>query len=273
MKISEIKLIQTYLTKSHFYTHEINGKLDSDTNTAINKALTSVSSELPHDWSNWSSKRKSVAYLQWLSHDNDIDAGGIDGLYGPQTESASHALKILTAGGAVARDFADIITLRENPYNFPVEEDSSLNDFYGEPCSARLVKVSCPWKLRLDWDLKTTTNTISIHEKLSDSLAKILNDAYQIYGHEGIKKYGLDRYGGSYNCRKKRGSSSSWSTHAWGISVDWIPSKNKLKWRSDKASLANPDLDDWWELWEKEGWVSLGRSEDRDWMHVQAAKR
>jgi hypothetical protein len=96
---------------------------------------------------------------------------------------------------------------------------------------------------------------------------------FGLYGDEGIKKHGLDRYGGSFNCRKKRGSSTAWSTHGWGISIDWFPSKNKLKWDSDKASLAHPDLDPWWEAWEKEGWLSLGRSENRDWMHVQAAKR
>ncbi len=88
-----------------------------------------------------------------------------------------------------------------------------------------------------------TTNTISIHEKLSDSLANIPQKAYEIYGTEGIRKHGLDRYGGSFNCRKKRGSLSAWSTHAW------------------------------WEILEQEGWVSLGRTEDQDWMYVQAAKR
>jgi len=273
MKISEIKLIQEYLVNSNFYTHEINGKLNSDTDIAINAALSSVSSDLPDGWGSWPHRRKAVAYLQWVCLDNDIDAGNIDGLYGPQTEAASQALAILHSTGSIPRSFVDIVPVRENPYQFPVEQTDALTDFYGEPCSSRLVKVPCPWTLRLDWDLRTTTGAISIHEKLSDSLAGILKSAYEIYGNDGIKKYKLDRYGGSYNCRKKRGSATSWSTHAWGIAIDWYPSGNKLKWRSDRAALAHPDLDDWWELWEKEGWVSLGRSEDRDWMHVQAAKR
>ncbi|VAW63663.1 hypothetical protein MNBD_GAMMA09-1097 [hydrothermal vent metagenome] len=273
MKISEIKLIQKYLKSSNFYSDEINGKLDSHTRAAIEKVLSNHSHELPAGWQAWSAKRKSVAYLQIAARDNNIDSGQIDGLYGPQTEAASQALAALSATGSPPRAFEDITPLRENPNNFPVEQVDALDDFYGKPCAARLVKVPCPWVLRLDWDLRTTTRTISIHEKLSDSLERILNKAYQAYGIDGIKKYGLDRYGGSFNCRKKRGSTSAWSTHAWGISIDWFPSKNKLKWRSDKASLAHEDLDAWWELWEKEGWVSLGRSEDRDWMHVQAAKR
>jgi hypothetical protein len=124
----------------------------------------------------------------------------------------------------------------------------------------------------LDWNLSKTTNTIAIHKDLSQSLAGILEKAYNHYGPEGIKTHGLDRYGGSYNCRRKRGS-SAWSTHAWAIAIDWYPSRNKLRWGCDKAGLAHPDLDAWWEFWEREGWMSLGRSENRDWMHVQAAKR
>ena len=133
--------------------------------------------------------------------------------------------------------------------------------------------MPCPWQLRLDWDLSSTTSTIVIHEKLSASLERILNKVLATYGREGIKKHGLDRYGGSYNCRKKRGSQEAWSCHAWGIAIDWFPSQNKMQWRSDKASLAQPSLDAWWQIWEEEGWLSLGRTEDRDWMHIQAARR
>ena len=230
-------------------------------------------SKLPENWLNWSSKRKAVACFQLICHDNEIDAGKIDGLYGPQTETASDRLKILNTTGELTRGFGDIAPIKENPHNFPIEAYESLSNYYGEPCEARLEKVTCPWVLRLDWDLTTTTRTISVHEKLSDSLSKVLYTAYEIYGNKGIRKHGLDRYGGSFNCRKKRGSLYAWSTHAWGISIDWYPSKNKLKWDSDKASLSNPDLDPWWEIWEKEGWLSLGRTENRDWMHVQAAKR
>jgi len=52
---------------------------------------------------------------------------------------------------------------------------------------------------------------------LGDSLAGILRNTY---GINGIKQFELDRYGGSMNCRNKRGSVSAWSTHAWGITID-----------------------------------------------------
>jgi hypothetical protein len=260
------------LSGDNLYAGEIDGKRGPKTNGAINAALTKRPGDLPEDWWDWPPKRKAVAFLQLLCEDKNIDPGPIDGFYGPRTENAAYHLRVLITTGERPRAFGDIIPIIANPHDFPLEREEKLNDYYGKPCKIPKVKVPCPWTLRLDWDLSTTTNTILIHEDLSDSLAGILEKAYDHYGLEGIKEHGLDRYGGSYNCRKKRGS-SAWSTHAWAISIDWYPSRNKLRWGCDKASLAHPDLDAWWEFWEREGWMSLGRSENRDWMHVQAAKR
>lgn len=273
MKKSEIKAIQVYFKKMSLYFGLVDGKRGEKTNQSINAYLSSNAAKLATAWPQWSEKRKSIASLQLICHEHGIDAGEIDGFYGPQTEASADRMKLLTITGELPRAFADIIPSRDNPHHFPVESYDDLIEYYGEPCDARLVKVTSPWVLRLDWDLITTTRTISIHEKLSESLSKILEEIYDTYGEEGVKQHGLDRYGGSFNCRKKRGSSSAWSTHAWGISIDWYPSKNKLRWDSDRASLAHTDLDPWWDAWEKEGWLSLGRTENRDWMHVQAAHR
>ncbi|MEN8140701.1 MAG: M15 family peptidase [Thermodesulfobacteriota bacterium] len=273
MKQSDIKLIQKELAAAGLYLAEIDGKRGPNTNRAIAVALAARSADLPGHWRDWSAKRRAVAYLQLLCHDSEIDAGVIDGFYGPQTESGAGQLKILRAKGFLPRGFGDIVPVRANPHNFPLEEHGALTEYYQKPCESRLVKVECPWQLRLDWDLNSRTKTITIHEKVADSLSTILAKVYEAYGPAGIKEHGLDRYGGSYNCRQKRGSMAAWSTHAWGIAIDWYPSRNKLKWDCEKASLAHPDLDGWWQIWEEEGWLSLGRMENRDWMHVQSARR
>ncbi len=60
--------------------------------------------------------------------------------------------------------------------------------------------------------------------------------------------------------------------HSWGIAVDYDPERNLVKWGRDRATFAKSEYDTWWKLWEEEGWVSLGRTRNFDWMHVQAAK-
>ena len=40
----------------------------------------------------------------------------------------------------------------------------------------------------------------------------------------------------------------------------------------DEARFAEPQYDAWWALWEEAGWISLGRTRNYDWMHVQACR-
>ena len=56
-------------------------------------------------------------------------------------------------------------------------------------------------------DLGTKVSAISCHEKVADSLARVLDRVHQHYGEEEIKRLHLERYGGCYNPRKKRGGS------------------------------------------------------------------
>ena len=39
-----------------------------------------------------------------------------------------------------------------------------------------------------------------------------------------------------------------------------------------RFAFARPEYNMWWKLWEEEGWVSLERQRNFDWMHVQAAR-
>lgn len=273
MQVSDIRLLQGRLKEAKLYSGPIDGKRGPGTDAAVQKALLRRKSKLPAGWNDWDGKRKMIALVQMACKENDLDPGGVDGFYGPRTEHAADQLRVLITKGSLPRAFADIKPIVANPHGFPMQSAAEFNRFYGKVCEVPTVVVTCPWTLRLDWNLSATTRKITIHKKLAASLTKILQDALAHYGPDGIQEHGLDRYGGSYVCRTMRGSTTQYSTHAWAIALDWYPSRNKLHWRADQASLAHPDLDFWWKLWEKDGWLSLGRSEDRDWMHVQAARR
>lgn len=270
MQRSDIRLLQGQLQNAGLFQGEINGQAGPDTEAAVEKALARRTAGLPPDWRGWTGRRKMVALVQLACHEREIDAGQVDGLYGPTTEEAADRLRVFVQTGVLPRSFVDLRPIEANPHAFPRQRE--MEAFYGRPCEVETVGVTCPWTLVLDWAPSTRTRTITIQKKLASSLTGILEGAFDHYGLDGIRQLGLDRYGGSYNCRPMRGA-TSWSTHAWAAAIDWFPSRNKLRWRSHQASLAHPDLDPWWELWEKEGWTSLGRTEDRDWMHVQAARR
>jgi hypothetical protein len=148
----------------------------------------------------------------------------------------------------------------------------SLDLFYGRPgTTSNLVNVEPPYQMFLAWDREVKLTTIRVHEKVADSLLAVLKQVNSRYSDEDIAKHGFNMFGGSYNNRNMRGGTRK-STHAWGVALDFDPARNRLKWGRDRAYLAKMDCNQWWDAWEEQGWVSMGRSRDYDWMHVQAAR-
>jgi hypothetical protein len=155
-------------------------------------------------------------------------------------------------------------------YNWPKQDYRSMVDFYG-PVGENQTSLILPYPLILDWDTSYAIKKITCHEKVKNSLERIFSLTLEKYGMESIKKLDLNKFGGCLNVRKMRGG-SSWSIHSWGCAVDLSSDKNQLKWGSDKAQFAKKEYDSFWKIVENEGWVSLGRYKNYDWMHFQAAR-
>ncbi len=89
----------------------------------------------------------------------------------------------------------------------------------------------------------------TLGEKTEDgvitSLGRIWQKVKEVYGERDIKRLGLNQFGGCFNNRKMR---------------------------QGQATFARTEYDEWWNIGEEEGWVSLGRTIYFDWMHVQAAR-
>lgn len=271
MNRSAVRALQRVLSEGGVYNGAIDGLRGPQTNAAIDIMVAARSAEIAGDPAGWSAKRRAIAALQLAAKDRNIDVGPIDGLWGPRTDFAVDALTEALATGQPPVMWRDVTPSEANPHGWPQQTEAALRQFYGAPCEVRRIRVPCPWKLSLDWNRSQTTRSISCHESVADSLGRVLTRVHEHYGDQRIRELDLHLYGGSYNCRKIRGG-TAWSTHAWGISIDWIPSKNKLKWGRDRATLARPEYDAWWGFWEEEGWLSLGRHRNFDWMHVQAAR-
>ena len=150
---------------------------------------------------------------------------------------------------------------------WPKQDYDSMVSFYG-PVGENQVKLDLPYPMKLAWDTSKTVNKITCHAKVSVSLTKILSGILTHYGSlEKIQSNRLDIFGGCFNVRKVRGG-SSWSIHSWGCAIDIDPEHNQLKWGRDKATMQREVI----QIFEDEGWVSLGNSRNYDFMHFQAAR-
>lgn len=216
---------------------------------------------------NWSVERRLVACIQKYSLQSGFDPGKVDGLWGPKTQSAYAQLTELLY-------FSTAPAPAANLQRWPLQTQAELNRFYGLAVpqdNPQLVSYTVPYPLKIAWDLSQSTNQITTHEKVKESVLRVLTRTLEHYGIEAIERLHLNRYGGCFNYRKTR-NGNTLSTHAWGIALDFDPERNQLKWGKDRAAFARPEYESWWSFWEAEGWVSLGRSRNYDWMHVQAAR-
>jgi len=270
MTRAQVRLIQQSLISEGLNPGTVDGRLGDNTYRAVREALTQRVANLPGDWQGWSNSRKTVAYIQLLCKEHVIDVGDIDGYWGPQTDYAVDTLSHLLETGEMPRPWRDDIPLDVNPNGWPSQNEAAITEFYGQ-VGTNQVSLALPYPHRLAWDLKTTINSYKCNAKVHDSAQRVLQRVFDHYGTERIKELRLDRWGGCLNVRKMRGG-TQWSMHSWGISIDYDPENNQLKWGRDRSTFARPEYDAWWRFWEEEGWTSLGRTKNYDWMHVQAVR-
>lgn len=152
---------------------------------------------------------------------------------------------------------------------WPNQDYESMVQYYGEVGENQVI-LELPYEMRLSWSPSERVRKIKCHLKVQESIHSILQATLSLYSLPEIQKLRLDVYGGCLNVRKKRGG-TTWSIHSWGAALDIDPDRNQLKWHKDKATLAGPDYEPFWEIVAREGWTSLGKSRDYDWMHFQAA--
>lgn len=257
-----IKDVQRSLNKHY----KFNLKVDGDAGPKTMGAL----SRVPFIPAHWNEKRKLIGMIQHACMLESLNAGPVDGYWGPQTDYGYSQLTEKLAGKQPTpwRDDEGIgATTKSNTW--PIQTQIELERYYGS-VGTNQTKVQLPYPVKIAWDLSKTINSFSCHEKVADSLTRVLTRVKDHYGDK-ITPLGLDLWGGCLNVRAMRGG-TRYSTHSWGIAIDWDPARNRLRWGKDKANFAKSDYDMWWKLWEEEGWVSLGKARDYDWMHVQAAK-
>lgn len=270
--------LQAALATAGLYTGDIDGLFGPKSEAAMDRFLAAKSAAISGNWQSWPLPRRKLALGQLICRELSIESGRVDGLFGPQTQFAFEQFNRLKLGLPADswRDEIDAIEVTgvtTTSAKWPMESDvPSFFGPLGSNCaSVPLKRLALPYGMKLAWDLGTGIDGFMVHTKVHDSAARIFDKFYAHYGDDGIEDLGLTLFGGCTNCRKKKGG-TSWSMHAWSIAIDFDPGRNQLNWNHTRARLAKPDAVKFWEFWEAEGWVSLGRAKDFDWMHVQAAR-
>ena len=257
-----IKLVQQILKEKGLYDAAIDGIAGPKTMRGLSQ-IEGIDQSLPKT-------RQVTTFIQTEANERGIDAGPVDGLWGPRTNAAFKDLEYRVEHGEPQPPWRPDEIEVPNPNSWPVQRTQEFNRFFGEK-GENLELIDFPYEMKLAWDLRTRTRRTRCHKKVADSVQRILHKVKDIYGEENISKLHLDHFGGCYNERAIR-NGSAWSMHSWGIALDFDPSRNQLNWGRDRAYLAHPDYNEWWKCWEEEGWISLGRKRNFDWMHIQAAR-
>lgn len=268
--------IQRLLKRKNNFKGTIDGKFGTDTYDAI--AYTLKSEGIPTK--GWSRARLKIAAEQYLYKSEGLPIRDIDGLEGHITRDARDAywarlvLNFKGHNDTLAKEqIIQPIPVKTSGKITPVREWPRQKDctkFFGK-VGTNQVDCILPYEMVIAWSPKQKIKKFSCHRLVKEPLERIFQRTLDHYGYEKIKELRLHYWGGCLNVRKMRGG-SSYSMHSWGIAVDLDPDRNQLKWGRDRATFAKPVYNKFWEFVYDEGFISLGKERNYDWMHFQAAR-
>ena len=144
---------------------------------------------------------------------------------------------------------------------------------YGKPTqngSPYLTTIKLPYPMKLAWDRKVSVNKMSCHKLVAQNFTNVFNELLAHYGLAELQRLEIDIFGGCFNFRAMRGG-SEFSRHAWGIAIDLNPEKNTLKMTFAQSQFSKPEYAKMHEIFEKNGFINLGKTKGYDSMHWEIA--
>ena len=240
------------------------GQIDGDFGPASKAAAREFARRrAPRYETRWNDARVRTAAEQAMLKDLGFYSSAIDGIEGPATQAAIEKWQ----------DHITFVRPSPNPSAgvplanlWPRQRD--MREFYGEPGTGH-VRITPPYPIF--YGGQPMPKGYFIHQRCHDSRMRIYERTLAEYGLERIAELGIDRFGGCYNNRVMR-NGTALSTHAFACAEDWDPARNPLRADRTTAQFAKPAYGAFIDAFEREGWISLGRARNFDWMHFQAAR-
>ncbi len=262
--------IQIVLAAAAFYKGGIDGVLGAKSNKAIADVRRKFGDQYTFRYSSRAIQRERIAAVQACLNYLGREAGAVDGREGHNTRNAlSSFLYFLVTG---KEETVSRKPIAKPPSRSKIPRQKDVRAFYGDPnrMQANLTMIELPFKLRIDYNLRQSTNKITVHKKCAESLKAALIEVHTHYGIDEMKRLGIDRYAGAYNKRKMRGG-RAWSMHAYGCAIDFYARPNGLRERCPKALFCGDAYKPFLDIMQKHGWLPAVRLWGADAMHFQAA--
>lgn len=254
--------VQRFLQGKGFYSGIIDGDFGKGSRMSSRAYLSSLGRGLTSYEAGWDDARVRIAVEQAIFESIGQDLGLIDGFRGPRTQIA---LERWQDHITFERPSPDPTTGVTHATVWPRQKD--MLAFYGAP-GTNLVRIDPPYPI---YFAGKEVRTYLINEKCRDSRMRVYERTLAEYGQPRIHELEIDVFGGCFNNRPMR-NGKALSTHAFACAEDWNPAKNGLRSTRETAQFARPEYRGFFDAFESEGWISLGRARNFDWMHWQAAR-
>lgn len=273
----DVKATQRLLASTGYYKFGIDGDAGKGTMNAVAVIERNNIKDYAKSPSKMSKKRRLIAAGQVILNVQGYEAGTVDGYAGHNTENALSAWEYKQIHGKAEQVPRPVIKAYTPPKKGHIPLQKDVAKYYGRAgkgnseVGRNLTTIKLPFRLRIDYNLKQTTNKITVHKKAAPSLKAALIEVYQHYGAGKMRELGIDRYAGAYNPRKMRGG-SRWSMHAYACAIDFYAAPNGLRARCPRALFCKPQYKAFLDIMEKHGWLPAIRLWGADAMHFQRAR-
>lgn len=254
-----VKEIQKYLNFKGYATLREDGLAGEETLKAV-RLFTLANAGLEKDGAEIFMRK----VFQIILKNEGVYEGVIDGIIGHYTQEAFqlyHERDLTQGRRSSVRSVAEAAT----------PSASGVADMYGpvDTVPDKLVMIDLPYTMKLAWDPGVKINRFLIHNLVAKKAVKAMTAIREAYTLEERARHGFDLFGGCYNKRKMRGG-SQWSTHAYGIAIDFDPERNGLHTPFSRSYMGRPECQKFVDIWQQHGFYNLGKWRDFDAMHFQA---